>query len=775
MKRRCQIPKTKAKGKRERRPEQQDLHGKVQYRSLMLSKTSRPVGFLVLPAAQRGLTLTSVASPTFVSCYSLRIMDFPAFMTCMDTNPYFSHTCAERRRPRYSTPSESNSNDEHEGGNSRHKGEEIYNCMAETGKRREAVYIFYRPALTVARLHFDIQHKEENLLNLVKESFSTFEILICPSGTTIYTISYSDQSSIASLSSSFFLVGNAALLPGNKNVGSLDGHSVRGGLDIDSMIDLAPLKDINGSTWDEMLIKVRDLIGEIYREHRYLAPFLEQNAKTEFDLIASKDPTYQSLDTALQKLSRYLDSYHKSKCVVLIDEYDAPIHEAYNTNNGSYYETALKFFQTLFSSLLKDNTYLHKAFLVGVLRIVKSGFLSSLNNICVYPMGSSKYANKFGFTEGEVALLCKLHKVDTPMDDVRSWYSGYRSGEHSSLCSLYNPWSVIRLCETKKLDMYWKDTGGRSWYSVFFSLNSFEEDQVHIEFVFLLDNKPIQALIRDDIRYENLANFNDDTLWTLLYYTGYLTPDVRGLTTPHYTIPNYEVYMQWVEWVMPALSESTTCKTLLHTLVSGNINDFKEMFERTVMESLSYYDVGGESSGKHAECFYHAFVLGMFIHVQNYNYKVRSNRERGMGRYDICLEPVATHLPLAILIEFKVTNETETIESAAQKGLDQIEKKRYNVGLPVHVKQLVELGIGFKGKQVCVMGKKLTLKQRKFVGGRDERGRNRRPTAPERCNYKCIAITTGWDPSPKEEQQENFPDSNRERKFATIGLKVNET
>ncbi|RUP51883.1 hypothetical protein BC936DRAFT_144902 [Jimgerdemannia flammicorona] len=387
------------------------------------------------------------------------------------------------------------------------------------------------------------------------------------------------------------------------NVGSLDGHSVRGGLDIDSMIDLAPLKDINGSTWDEMLIKVRDLIGEIYREHRYLAPFLEQNAKTEFDLIASKDPTYQSLDTALQKLSRYLDSYHKSKCVVLIDEYDAPIHEAYNTNNGSYYETALKFFQTLFSSLLKPLLF----------------------------HASSKFKKAV-----------------------------------------------------------WE----------------------------LLDNKPIQALIRDDIRYESLANFNDDTLWTLLYYTGYLTPDVRGLTTPHYTIPNYEVYMQWVEWVMPALSESTTCKTLLHTLVSGNINDFKEMFERTVMESLSYYDVGGESSGKHAECFYHAFVLGMFIHVQNYNYKVRSNRERGMGRYDICLEPVATHLPLAILIEFKVTNETETIESAAQKGLDQIEKKRYNVGLPVHVKQLVELGIGFKGKQVCVMGKKLTLKQRKFVGGR---------------------------------------------------------
>ncbi|RUS31198.1 hypothetical protein BC938DRAFT_478278 [Jimgerdemannia flammicorona] len=470
------------------------------------------------------------------------------------------------------------------------------------------------------------------------------------------------------------------------------------------MIDLTPLKDVNGTTWDDMLIKVRDLIGEIYREHRYLASSLEEYEKIEFGRIIDKDPTYPSLNTALRMLSKYLNGYHRSKCVVLVDEYDVPVNEAYNRG---YYETALRFFQTLFSSLLKDNRNLHKAFLIGVLPVVKSGFHSGLNNICVYPMGSWKYADKFGFTKDEVSLLLELHKVDTPMDDVRNWYNGYRSGE---LCSLYNPWSIIRLCADKKLHVYWKDTGGTSTIEPLLlkASSTFKESVWE-----LFHNKPILVSIRDDIRYENLTSLDDNSLWTLLYYAGYLTLDNHGAT-----IPNYEVYMQWVEWIMPALGNSITFNTLLNKLISGSISDFKDTFEHTVMDCLSYYDVGGENSGNNAESFYHAFVLGLLIHIRDYNYSIKSNGEAGTGRYNVCLVPMVTHLPLAILMEFKVTYGMETIEAAAQKGLNQIEEKRYEVGLPDYVKQLVEFGIGFKGKRVCVMGKKLNLKQGKFVGER---------------------------------------------------------
>ncbi|RUP51882.1 hypothetical protein BC936DRAFT_144901 [Jimgerdemannia flammicorona] len=376
-------------------------------------------------------------------------------------------------------------------------------------------------------------------------------------------------------------------------------------------------KDVNGTTWDDMLIKVRDLIGEIYREHRYLASSLEEYEKIEFGRIIDKDPTYPSLNTALRMLSKYLNGYHRSKCVVLVDEYDVPVNEAYNRG---YYETALRFFQTLFSSLLKVRRK------IGVV------------------------LRRTGVQRGTSTIEPLLLKASSTFKE--------------------SVWELFH-------------------------------------------NKPILVSIRDDIRYENLTSLDDNSLWTLLYYAGYLTLDNHGAT-----IPNYEVYMQWVEWIMPALGNSITFNTLLNKLISGSISDFKDTFEHTVMDCLSYYDVGGENSGNNAESFYHAFVLGLLIHIRDYNYSIKSNGEAGTGRYNVCLVPMVTHLPLAILMEFKVTYGMETIEAAAQKGLNQIEEKRYEVGLPDYVKQLVEFGIGFKGKRVCVMGKKLNLKQGKFVGER---------------------------------------------------------
>ncbi|RUS27522.1 hypothetical protein BC938DRAFT_483122 [Jimgerdemannia flammicorona] len=210
--------------------------------------------------------------------------------------------------------------------------------------------------------------------------------------------------------------------------------------------------DIGGFTWNDMMEDITQVIGDMHRTHNYLLPFLEDAERTEFTRILNKDPTLPGLKYSLMRLSSYLTRFHGNKCIVLIDEYDAPLDKAYNKG---YYHTAMEFFRSLFSSLLKENEDVHKVFLAGVLRVGNSGVLSGLNNLCVYSMTSSRFADKFGFTEDEVALLCAQHKIDIPINDVEAWYGGYQSSSSFRQYKMYNPWSIARLCSGNELQMYW--------------------------------------------------------------------------------------------------------------------------------------------------------------------------------------------------------------------------------------------------------------------------------------------------------------------------------
>ncbi|RUS17488.1 hypothetical protein BC938DRAFT_476240 [Jimgerdemannia flammicorona] len=200
---------------------------------------------------------------------------------------------------------------------------------------------------------------------------------------------------------------------------------------------------------------MRTTISQIYNEHTYLREHLNINEKAKFDRIVNEDSS-QSFEFALRELMVFLARYHQQKCIVLIDEYDAPISSAYH--NG-YYEDAMHFLRPMLSSLLKDNINLQRAFMVGILRIGKSDFLSSLNNVDVFPMTRAKYATSFGFTEDEVRLLLEHHNVEIPMSEVTDWYNGYLIGTQDNCHPLFNPWSIVCLCQHRELQPFWNESG----------------------------------------------------------------------------------------------------------------------------------------------------------------------------------------------------------------------------------------------------------------------------------------------------------------------------
>ncbi|RHZ86569.1 hypothetical protein Glove_49g29 [Diversispora epigaea] len=456
----------------------------------------------------------------------------------------------------------------------------------------------------------------------------------------------------------------------------------------------------HSETWDKMMIRLRVLMAKIYDEHYYLIDNLHPHELMNFQKILNKDPTYSEseLVSALQELSIYLRRHYKKECIVLIDEYDSPMKHAYNKG---YYEVANGFFKGMFSSLLKSNSEnVTKAMLVGVLRIAKSGFLSGLKNIKVYPLYKESlfplYLDKFGFTSDEVELLLPLCK-DLKIDDVREWYDGYIAG---GTIHLYNPWSIANLLSDGILDTYWTDTGSTQTLEkcLWRASSSFKESVGKL----LKGENITNVKIQDDLRYSHLGQYQDSAIWTLLYYAGYLTMN----SEKHLVIPNKEIRSEWHRWVInvPFFTKGQTITSMLDNLLHGNLNLFSKEFENMIVDTLSYYEVGGSQSGTKAEYVYHAFCLGMFANARDRGFIVRSNREDGFGRYDVKIVPKPGVDETAIIIEFKVVRDKKDLHDMAQEGLLQIEEKRYRVGLEENVKRLLEIGIAFEGKKACVLG-----------------------------------------------------------------------
>ncbi|PKC01269.1 DUF1703-domain-containing protein [Rhizophagus irregularis] len=461
------------------------------------------------------------------------------------------------------------------------------------------------------------------------------------------------------------------------------------------------LKNFDGcETWSKMKIKLFGMFAMLYKNHNYVYDKLDPYEKTRFSQIRSEDENCKRMDDVLVDLSRYLKDYHGKECIVLIDEYDHPLDIAYRYQ---YYEEARGFFASLFGALLKSNDdNLEKALLVGVSRVAKSGYLSGLNNMQVFPMHDQEYADKFGFTEDEVSIILQHYKK-SQAKKVKDWYDGYMAS--NGTIPLYNPWSINKFISTNRLEAHWVDTGGTAtikqllWHS---------NEDFRNKTIMLLRKDAVNVEIMGDIDYNLLSQCANDTLWTLLYYGGYLTMNKEG----HLYIPNTEVFTEWKGWLNRRISFNPD--TMLEMLLQCNLTKFEKELPIMIMESLSYFDVPDNL----AETNYHMLMVGILSPVRYHNYELSSNREAGEGRFDVRIVPNTEKViyEVSILMDFKIYDKKKKnidMEKKAKEALDQIKEKKYRTG--IRTTKLVECGIVFQGKRAYVLSRVLHKKGDQWV------------------------------------------------------------
>lgn len=460
------------------------------------------------------------------------------------------------------------------------------------------------------------------------------------------------------------------------------------------------LKDIKQTSWEKMLASLQQLLAEEFLRHRYLieGAVLSDEEKTLYLKITQQEDGESIIERSLLLLSNWLHRYHKQRVVLLIDEYDTPAHAAYV---GEFYNSLIPFLRNWLSGGLKDNSFLERGVLTGILRIAKESIFSGLNNIGTFTILDEKFQDKFGLLESEVeGLLQENHLVDR-LEEMRKWYNGYRIG---SCEKLYNPWSVLRCIENRgALAPYWVNTSENALMKHLITRGNAD---IKTDLEYLLEGKCIEKNLDDGIVFANLEK-SSNAIWSLLLFSGYLTI----AETPSYgiplqlRIPNVEItelYKSMIaEWFELSLSDSKY-HHLLDSLIKGDIDTFSQIFQEFLLSAISYFDIPAEEP----ERVYHAFVLGMLLGLRN-RYEVKSNRESGYGRYDVILIPLDSK-DLGIILEFKKIGpfDSSTLEEGIVSAFNQIEQKCYAQDLhDRNIKRILYLALAFKGKQVLIRSK----------------------------------------------------------------------
>jgi hypothetical protein len=457
-------------------------------------------------------------------------------------------------------------------------------------------------------------------------------------------------------------------------------------------------KDIKKSSWEETRDEVAHLVAA---EVRRLSPWFEkanihEETRLELEALSSGESKDALLNQSLKILTESLHIVSGERPLLLIDEYDAPIHAALT---HGFFKEAVEFFRNFLSAGLKDNKHLWKGVLTGILRVSKENIFSGLNNITVNSLAESRFETCFGLLESEVETCLRDCGIEFSMDEVRSWYNGYLFGRQT----IYNPWSVIRYASEPEAGLlpYWVNTASNDIVGTAIS-NS--DNILRAELEDLLAGGEIEKEIDNYITFEP-NSLRPTDVWSFLLFTGYLklsrpVENREGKLFGFLSIPNREVrvaFVQLVEkWCRSHFSSSETVKTMLKAFVDGKEEIFERHFSRMVRETLSFHDVYEE----HAESFYHAFVVGLLVNLQG-THTVRSNRESGYGRYDVMLIPKDPIRQAGVVVEFKTLRKKETPEEALTAARAQIDEKKY-------VSELQSLGctrittwaIAFRGKEV---------------------------------------------------------------------------
>ncbi|WP_339124870.1 ATP-binding protein [Fusobacterium nucleatum] len=446
------------------------------------------------------------------------------------------------------------------------------------------------------------------------------------------------------------------------------------------------LKDLKADNWEEMERKIIVMLSDLFSEYEYLLDKLTGTNYQNFKDIAYKKVDLYDLGGTLKFLTRILYEKYNKKVVVLIDEYDAPLVSAYH---NKYYEKAKDFFKTFYSSVLKDNVYLQMGVMTGIIRVIKAGIFSDLNNLNTYTILSDFYPNCYGLTEEEVKKALIDYNLEYEMEDVKDWYDGYRFGKSE----VYNPWSILNFLHTKELRAYWVDTSGNDLINDV--LKIVRKDIVR-DLKKLFDGKGLKQNLSGTSDLSRILG--EEEIWELMLFSGYLTVEEK-IDEDYYILrlPNREVRRLFKRtFIERYFGRGSKLIDLMEALTENRIEDYEETLQDILLKSVSYND-----TKKGNEAFYHGFILGMSLYLEG-EYIVKSNIESGLGRYDVSIEPKNKN-KRGYILEFKATDNVDKLEEISKEALKQIEEAKYSSSLKqTDTKEILYLGIAFCGKQIKV-------------------------------------------------------------------------
>ena len=439
-------------------------------------------------------------------------------------------------------------------------------------------------------------------------------------------------------------------------------------------------KDIKALNWEKCYFMTKRLITYLYNEFEFLREKLNKKDLSDFDKVWL-DEEGADWENSLKNLLRYLYEYYNKKVVVLIDEYDTPIVSGYN--NG-YKKEVLDLYRSLYSTVLKSNTHLQFSVMTGILKIAKEGIFSGLNNLQVYNIFEKNFSEYYGLTEEEVLEGLKYYNLEYEINDVKDWYDGYQFGN----TEVYNPWSIINFLKNGKLKPYWQGTAGNETINELLDRGNRE----------IFDD--LEKLFRKETVYKKIRDFTEFTadineIWELFLYSGYLTTSGEQKDREYpLRIPNREI-MEFFEdrFIDRFTGNYQKFSDTIRYLRAGNIEKFGEILQEEILSSLSYFDTDKD------EKYYKVFLIGIFVALMN-DYIRLSERESGHGRADLILKPKKKENP-GYIFEFKVANSEEELESYAEEGFEQIEKKKYDIELINRgVTEITYIGLAFYKKKL---------------------------------------------------------------------------
>ncbi|MGN0157678.1 MAG: AAA family ATPase [Brotaphodocola sp.] len=466
--------------------------------------------------------------------------------------------------------------------------------------------------------------------------------------------------------------------------------------------------NVKEKNYDNTRNRICQLLTNLYVKYSFLkeSSVLTDTDRMYYERMLALDVRETDATLALYQLSDFLYRYYGKKVIILLDEYDTPMQEAYV---DGYWEELVGFTRSLFNSTFKTNPWLERGMMTGITRVSRESIFSDLNNLKVVTTTADEYATAFGFTETEVFDALELCGYAQEKEQIKKWYDGFIFGSHKDI---YNPWSILNFLDTRKLSTYWANTSSNSLVG---KLIREGNRNLKEKFELLLGGGVIRSEIDEQIVYNQL-NGSEKAIWSFLLSSGYLKVlafetygNIPEGSRPKYdlALTNLEVRLMFEIMIQGWFQEAEAdYNDFIKALLLGDKKAMNVYMNRVALTTFSYFDTGNKPSGEEPERFYHGFVLGLMVELQN-RYVITSNRESGFGRYDVMLEPKNPEKDDAILLEFKVHDEEdeETLKDTVSAALEQIEKRQYAASLierGIPKERIRNYGFAFQGKKVLI-------------------------------------------------------------------------